>query len=217
MRILLLGATGRTGKLVLEKAIENDFEVNCLVRNPEKISAIKNLNVFKGDVRNESDLLNAMEGCDYIINVLNVSRTSDFPWSKLRTPPTLLSDTMQLLVKTGKKKNIKKVIVCSAWGVAETREDIPFWFRWLIDFSNIGIAYKNHEKQEEILKNSDLDYTIVRPVGLINSDKTQSVKETFNNSPKPTLIISRKALAEYMIESITNQELTRKTVTVSKK
>ena len=52
MRILLLGATGRTGKLVLEKALSKGYQVNCLARNSERIEKHEKLTVFDGNVNN---------------------------------------------------------------------------------------------------------------------------------------------------------------------
>mgnify|MGYP000574933134 CR=1 FL=1 len=51
MKILVLGATGRTGKHITEYALTKGYQVNCLVRTPDKIAAASNLKVFKGDIR----------------------------------------------------------------------------------------------------------------------------------------------------------------------
>ena len=86
MRILILGATGRTGRLVQKKASKTGFEINCLVRNPEKVETVEKVNVFRDNPAQIEDLDKAMNNCEAIINVLNICRNSDFPWSKLRTP-----------------------------------------------------------------------------------------------------------------------------------
>ena len=88
-RILLLGGTGRTGKLVLSYALEKGYHVNVLARKTNRISAHKNLNVIDGNPTNRNELENALVNCDAVINVLNISRTSDFPWARLRTPKIL--------------------------------------------------------------------------------------------------------------------------------
>ena len=100
-----------------------------------------------------------MSKCNFVISVLNISRKTDFPWSSLKTPSTFLSDTINIVVKISKNENIKRISICSAWGVAETKNDIPKWFKWLIDKSNIGIAYQAHEKQEKIIYESKLNWT----------------------------------------------------------
>jgi len=173
MRILLLGATGRTGKLVLKKAIKSGYHVNCLARNSNRIEKHKLITVFEGQTNNAGNIQAAIVGCNAIISVLNISRTSDFPWAKLITPETFLSETMQTIVPIAEKSKVNRIVLCSAWGVSETKTDIPKWFKWLIDNSNIGVAYKDHERQEKILSNSMLDWTIVRPVGLTNSKNQQ--------------------------------------------
>ena len=217
MKILILGATGRTGKLILEEALNQDYEVNCLVREPKRIKANhEKLKILKGSPEQISDLENALKGCKGIISALNISRKSDFPWSKLRTPPTFLSDVMKNIISLTEKNGLERIVVCSAWGVAETEKEIPFWFNWFIKNSNIGVAYKDHERQEEELKKSKLHWTIVRPTGLTNFKNDKKVIESYNNEPKPKLTISRKNVAKFMVNALKSNELIGKTPVISK-
>ncbi len=215
MKILLLGATGRTGKLVLKTAKENDYQINCLVRDTEKVKNSDKVQVFGGNPNNTDDLEQAMIGCKTIISVLNISRTSDFPWASLRTSPEYLSEVMSKTIKLAEKHNINRLVVCSAWGVAETKDDLPGWFQWFIDNSNIGVAYKDHERQEELLRKSDLDWTIVRPSGLTNSKKKQKIIESYENKPVPKLLISRLSVARFMVEALKRDDLIGKAPVIS--
>lgn len=216
MKLLLLGATGRTGKLILASAIQRDFQVTCLVRNPDKVTPNKQVNIIQGNPINLDDLEKAAIDCDAVISALNISRTSDFPWAKLRTPKTYLSDVMTNVIQIADKHLMQRIVVCSAWGVLETKKDIPFWFRWFIDNSNIGVAYKDHERQEKILENSKTNWTVVRPVGLTNSKKKQTLKESFGNEPKPSMTVSRITVANYLLDCLDNKELTGKKVVISR-
>ncbi|CAG2535298.1 Uncharacterized conserved protein YbjT [Maribacter dokdonensis] len=216
MKILILGATGRTGKLILKESLKQGYEINCLVREPNKVKEnSKSINIFKGSPEKISELKNAIKGCDGIISALNISRISDFPWSKLRTPPTFLSEVMKNVISLAGKENIERIVVCSAWGVAETEKEIPFWFNWFIKNSNIGVAYKDHERQEIQLKKSNLKWTIVRPSGLINSNKVQEIIESYGNEPKPKITISRKSVAEFMVNALSNERLIGRTPVIS--
>ncbi len=216
MRILLLGGTGRTGKLALDIACKKGFEVNCLVRDELRVSRKdRNIKLFLGSPENQEILDQAMQGCNAIISALNVSRTSDFPWARLRTPKTFLSDTMKSLIPLAEKHSIKRIVVCSAWGVSDSREELPGWFRWFVDNSNIGAAYLDHERQENLLKASGLAWTIVRPSGLTNSKKEQKIIESYGNEPKPKLTISRRSVATYMVEALDNDALIRKMPVIS--
>ncbi|MEO0571420.1 MAG: NAD(P)H-binding protein [Bacteroidota bacterium] len=215
MKIFLLGATGRTGKLVVKAALEKGYAVNCLVRDAQNVQLKEGVTVYEGYPTNRKDLEKAIKGCDVVINVLNVSRKSDFPWSSLKSPKTLISDTMAKVIEITRKMEIRRLLSCSAWGVHETKKDIPFWFRLLIDRSNIGVAYTDHERQEQLLEKSSLDWTVVRPVGLTNSKKPQRVQASFENVPKPNLTISRKAVANYLVDGIEKKELIHKKVVIS--
>ena len=216
MKILILGSTGRTGKLILEETLKQGYEVNCLVREPKKIKENhNNLKLFKGSPEQISDLDNVVKGCDGIISTLNISRKSDFPWSKLRTPPKFLSDVMKNIVSLTEENGIKRIVVCSAWGVAETEKEIPIWFRWFIKNSNIGVAYKDHQRQENELKKSKLNWTIVRPTGLTNFKKEKRIIESYNNKPKPKLTISRKNVAKFMVNALRRDELIGQTPVIS--
>lgn len=210
--LLLLGSTGRTGKWLLEEALERGYHVTVLVRNASKIAPHPLLTVLEGNPYNAADIQQAAIGCGAVLSALNISRHSDFPWAKLRTPADFLSQTMQNILQTG----IKRVIFTSAWGVAETKPDIPGWFRWLIDHSNIGVAYRDHERQEALLDQSEAQYTSVRPVGLTNSTKTEKIQVTLaQNLPKPSLTISRRSVAKFMLDCLENKSYIRQKPIVS--
>ncbi len=214
---LLLGATGRTGSQVLEKLIQEGHIVHVVVRDRTSVlSSSDKVIVFEGDVTNADTIGAALVDCETIISALNVSRTSDFPWSKLRTPKTFLSDTMSTILKVADPTVIKKIVVCSAWGANESKKEIPSWFRWLINNSNIGPAYKDHERQEELLRTSKFNYTIVRPVGLTNSKGFQTIL-TINSIPKPKLTISRKNTARFLVEQLSDNRYQKQAVTISGK
>ncbi|WP_276367925.1 NAD(P)H-binding protein [Chryseolinea sp. H1M3-3] len=216
MRILLLGATGRTGKYVLEEAIQKGYDLHCLVRNSQRITIrSKQLTIIEGNPENLVDLEKAIQGCEAVISVLNVSRTSDFPWAKLRTPPTFMSQVVRNLIQLAATVTIKRIIVCSAWGASDTRKDLPALFRWLIDHSNIGYAYRDHELQEKLLKESSLAWTIVRPVGLTNSKKYQQVVESYDNKPRPGMTITRCTVARYLVDAIQNESLIHQAPVIS--
>jgi uncharacterized protein YbjT (DUF2867 family) len=217
MKVLLLGATGRTGRLVLEELLHQKHQVHALVRDRSRVHvAAENLQIFEGDTRSAQSVYEAMRGCDVLINVLNVSRKSDFPWARLRTPECFLSETMQNVINIAGTIGLKKLILCSAWGVHETKYHVPLWFRWFINNSNIGKAYRDHERQEERLRASDINYVIVRPVGLTNLKTPGKVRVTTNNNPRPRLLISRSDVAKFLVNQIYDQTFLQQTVTISR-
>jgi putative NADH-flavin reductase len=201
MKILLLGATGRTGRQILEQALERAHSVSALVRNKQKLTINHpQLLLLEGDPLDKMALSRALQDCEAVVSALNISRTSDFPWAPLRTPKDFLSKVMTNIIEMLGPSSSVRIIFISAWGVAETKKDIPGWFRWFIDHSNLRYPYLDHERQENLLKQTSLQWTSVRPAGLTNGKKKKEVIASFNNQPKPNLLISRKNLAGFMLD-----------------
>ena len=217
MKIFLLGGSRGLGKQILLQLLGNNYEVNCLVRNPNKLKINhKNLNLYKGDSTEIEDLRLAIKNSDYIINSLNVMRRNIIPWSRLSNSKTTISDSIKNIIELTQQKQIKHLVSVSAWGAGDSIKEIPMWFKYLIKFSNIKYPYKDHDRQEEIIKNSNLNWTIIRPAALINF-LDHPVKESFSNKHKVNLIISRKSLSKYIVNILGNKDYFNKTITVSKK
>ncbi|MCA6073594.1 NAD(P)-dependent oxidoreductase [Fulvivirga sedimenti] len=204
MKILVLGGSGRTGQWVIQEALEAGFFVHALVRNQESLPAHDRLRILEGSCLKRKDLDKALTGTSAVVSTLNVSRKSDFTWSKLRSPEDLMSKTIESLIPLMYAHGISRLIAVSASGVGDSSGYLPGWFGWLIKNSNIRYAYADHERQEKLIRNSDLDWTVYRPVGLTNANKISKVKITGNDGPEPSLTISRRTLAHYIIESLEN-------------
>jgi len=218
MHILILGSTGRTGRILLSEALRRGHKVTVLISHKGALKIKPELvEVFEGTPLNKFTLSDAMKGCDAMLSALNISRISDFPWSKLRTSKDFLSESMKHIIDAAAENDLKRIIITTAWGVAETRKDIPAWFRWLINNSNIRYPYYDHEHQEQMLKSSDMDWTIVRPAGLTDSMKNREVKVTLNNQPKPSLMISRRNVALFMLDVLEKNLYNKQCPVISEK
>ena len=133
---------------------------------------------------------------------------------RLRTNFPCLSVAMNNIIELSATNHIRRVVFTSAWGVSETKKDLPAWFRWLVDHSSLRHQYHDHERQEELVRNSNLDWTAVRPVFLSNSKNSKVVYVQDENS-HPNLFISRRNLADFMIEVSEKNLYTRQTPVVS--
>ncbi len=201
MRILILGPTGRLGRILVDEALKRGHQVNVLVSHEYRLKTDpKLLRVFEGTPLNQYIVADAINECDAVLSALNISRTSDFPWAALRTSREFMSQSLKNIISAMAGSGVKRIIITTAWGVSETKKDLPFWFRWLIDHSNIRYPYIDHERQEELLKATDADWTIVRPVGLTNSLMEKTIQVSLGNRPKPKLQISRLNTARFMLD-----------------
>jgi len=218
MKILLLGATGRTGSHLLQESLDRGHIVHALVRDKSKVKIVnENLRVFEGSPSDRDALNKAMTGCESIVSALNISRYNDWPWSKLRSPKDFLSSVMKIIIELAPQHQIKRIVFTSAWGVAETRKDIPGWFRWFIEHSNILYPYEDHARQEDLLKQTSLEWTGIRAVGLINSKRKKKIIVSFNKEPKPRLTVCRLALAAFMLDVLEQNLYVRQLPVVSER
>jgi hypothetical protein len=85
MKILLLGATGRTGKFVIEEAIRRGHKISAIARSPEKLKNYQ-IDITQGTPYDFETVEKAISGCEAVINTLNISRKSDNPWAGLASP-----------------------------------------------------------------------------------------------------------------------------------
>jgi uncharacterized protein YbjT (DUF2867 family) len=212
MKILILGATGRTGELFARLATAKDHQVTAVIRN-KKDAILPKVNYIEG-LQTDQQLLNkVLQGMDAVVVSLNINRTSDNPFAKVVSPLTLISDSVKALVPAMEKNNIKRIITVSASGVGDSWNHIFLGVRWLIRYSNIWKAYEDHDRQEQILRQSALDWTIVRPV-MLNDKDSDEYKAVLG---KPTGgNISRKGVAKFILDSLESEKFVRDTVTLSK-
>ncbi len=205
-RILLLGATGRTGRLVLEEALSRGLEVVALVRSPEALTHNDpRLTVVVGTPSSIADVERAMTGCDAVISALNNNRASDAPWAKPVSPPGFMAGVMRNILAAAKTHGLRRVVLMSAAGAGDSFDDMPWIMRWLVRRTNLGHTFRDHDEQEALLKASGLDWSIVRPVGLHDGEPRGSLVFSVKNQPKPAMRIARRSVARRLVESLNDR------------
>jgi putative NADH-flavin reductase len=217
-RILLLGASGRTGKYILEYALKQGFEVVALVRNPDKIATQSpRLKVIKGAPDNANDISNAIVGCDAVISALNKNRTSDLPWAKPLGPEKLMTTSISNAIAAMKTHNLRRIVVLCAMGVGDSAKHAGGLMNWMIRNTNLSVTYADHESQEAALRASGLDWTSARAAGLSNAETLKSLIVSYDNQPKASMSISRKQVAKFMVDGLSNTALFSKAPVVSER
>jgi uncharacterized protein YbjT (DUF2867 family) len=214
MKILLLGATGRTGKLVIEEAIRRGHQISAIARAPEKLKDYQ-IDIAQGTPYDFETVEKALSGCEAVINTLNISRRSDNPWAGLVSPKDLISKSATNAVTAMKKAGITRFIALSTIGAGSSWKTTPTILKFIVSISNLKYAFGDHGKQEEILQNSSIEYTICRAPMLsteINTKGAVAVKEGEN---PPKMVLSRNSAAEFFIKIIENKEHIREIINLS--
>jgi uncharacterized protein YbjT (DUF2867 family) len=201
-RILLFGATGRTGELILAYALAKGYPVTALVRNPSRLTTqSKDLAIVEGSPTNPEDVEKAMVNCDVVISALSpVDKGAVFTFKKL-VVPNILETSIRNTIQSMDNSGIKRIITISSIGAGDSYRFTPWYVRLLINFTNFKVIFAGHNGQEALLMKSDLDWTITRPAGLTDDTDLKQLVISINKMPSP-FKISRKHLARYIVDCI---------------
>ena len=216
MKIMLLGATGRTGIQIIEEAIKRKHEISAIARDPEKLKNYK-IEIIQGSPYDYETVEKAISGCDAVINTLNVSRKSDNPWAQLRAPKDMISKSAINAVKAMETEGIKRFVALSTIGAGRSWETTPGILKFIVTVSNLRFAFQDHGKQEEILENSSTDYTICRAPMLSDEKNNNGAIATPEGEKPADKVLSRNSAAEFFLKIIENNEYIRETVSLSNK
>ncbi|MEO6489371.1 MAG: SDR family oxidoreductase [Ferruginibacter sp.] len=202
MKILILGATGMTGQLLVKLALEKSHQVTALVRSPTKLNIIhENLNVIKGDILDNNILKDLLKDKDAVLSALGVGKS-------LKSG-NLMTRVASVLIPSMHETKVKRLIFLSAFGVGETFSQANF-IQKLIFRLPLKNIYRDKSASDSIIKNSKIDWTLICPTLLTNGpfigEYKAGEKFTMKGMPK----ISRADVADFMIKQLTDPTYIRK-------
>lgn len=201
MKILILGITGRTGLLVAEEALKRGHSVIGIARDPDRVT-VKEAEIVKGTAYDIETVRKAINGCDAVISALNIFPKTESLFRKIKSPLDSMSVSIKNTVKLMEEIGIKRIVVMTALGVGDSAKEMPGFFSFIVRITNIKYAYADHDAQEKVLENSNLDWTVVRPVMLTDKNNNLSILYNLKGAGKITSAISRNAVAHFMLDCI---------------
>ncbi|KAA3609701.1 MAG: hypothetical protein D8M58_21660 [Calditrichaeota bacterium] len=214
-KIAIIGASGRTGRLLVEQTLHREISPACLVREGSGDKLPEDVSTIIGTPLKYEDVKNTVSGCEAVLCALNIARKSDLPWAAVVSPPNLLNESMKNIIKASKEEGVKRIITVSAWGVGDSYDEVNWLFRFLINKTKVGIAYTGHEEQEKLLQDSGLNWTSVRPVGLSNGKITDNLIVSHNGDKKLKMSISRADVAKFMLDILEDEKYFQTTPSIS--
>lgn len=194
-RILVLGATGKLGKVLTDVLIRNNFNVTALVRNPQKLTGkSQNLTIIEGNVTDDKVMSQALEGIDVVISVLGHGIRTKFP---------IQEKTMKILIPLMEKKKIKRLIVVTGEGLLLKDDNSSLFNKLTSRVFSIIDPYRMSDAivQQNLIEKSKLDYTIVRTPVHSNKDSWE-IKYSGYNHPSIFQTVSRQAVSNFIVELI---------------
>ena len=206
MKLAIFGATGKTGIELVKQALDKGHAVTAFVRDAARL-VIENerLTVVTGDAFDPASVAQAVQGQDAVICALGAG--SDLKKTTVRTTGTIN------IISGMQKNNVKRLMVVTAMGVGESWDTLSmfnkFFFATLLKSSR-----EDHETQEAAVRESGLDWTIIRPSGLTDTPRT-GVYEVGENIPAATSKIARADIADLILKELEQNVWIGKAVTIT--
>lgn len=194
--ILLIGASGPTGRELITQMNEAGFVVRALVRNPARLPQAlpENVQVAQGDVLNVASLVAAMNGVDSVVSALGTPL--------ILRQVTLLSQGTSHLVDAMRQANVPRLLCITGMGAGDSRGHGGFLYDRLLLPMLLRNVYADKDRQEQVVKQSGLDWTLIRPARLVDTGLTGQYRviTQFKNEQMST--ISRKDVAHFITQEL---------------
>jgi len=194
-KILVLGATGGTGRLIVSQALARGYDVTALVRSPEKGRDLEGARLIAGDARDEAALRKAVKGRDAVVSALGT------PASPFREV-TLLSTATRALVGAMKVEQVSRLVCITGLGAGDSAGHGGFVFDHLVFPLLLRKVYADKNRQEAIVRDSGLDWVLVRPAVLNDKPSRDPVRALTDLSGFHGGSISRQDVAKFVLDQL---------------
>ena len=194
MNLLVFGATGHTGRLVVREALARGHRVSAFARDPAKLDVVHDaVRIIRGDVADAAAVAHSIEGHDAVVSTLGVG-------TPLQHDPKVIAGIGHILAAM-KTAGVRRLIYQSFIGVRDSRAAVGFVLRFIAPLP-LRHEIADHETKEALIKASATDWTIVRPPKLTNGGRTPyRVGETITTFA-PISTLSRADVAHFIVNEI---------------
>jgi uncharacterized protein YbjT (DUF2867 family) len=202
MQLVVFGATGGTGRELVKQALGHGHSVRAFVRDPDKLKVIHHrLEVVTGDVQDAKSVAAAVAGQDAVLCALGVNE---------RKPNTILSDAVRTLTGAMKAEGVRRLLYVSSLGVGETKGQLGPIYNVVILPLLLKEIFADKETAEAVVRESDLDWTIVQPGRLTKARLTGKYRAGPGAAkgrwfPK----IARADVADFMLNAVERKQFIR--------
>ena len=182
MKLAVLGSTGRTGKLVVQHALDRGHHVQALARRPETVTLVHpDLTVAQADAHDAEAIDAALAGCDAIVSALGFGAN--------RRPTTLYSDGARNVLTAMASHNIDRLSVISAAPAGDRSAQPLLDRRVMMPILDLffGASYDDMRRMEAVLGASDVNWISLRPPRLVDRPRCWGLPRAVGSAaPKGT-------------------------------
>lgn len=204
MKVLILGATGGTGREIARAATAAGHKIVALVRSKAKARHLTDATLVQGDARDPAALARAIDGCDGAICSLG---TGISPFREV----TVLSAATRALVATMAERGVGRLVCITGVGARDSRGHGGFLYDRLLNPLLLRKVYEDKDRQEDIVRASGVDWVIVRPTILNNEPARGNVRAQTDLSGIHGGKISRADVAAFAVRQLHDDTWLRRT------
>ena len=196
MKLAIFGSTGSIGHHLVAQALEQEHTVTAFARNPAKLETEHpNLTVFEGDALDSASVEKAVDGQDAVLCALGAGAKGAIRLEGTRN-----------IVRAMEKAGVSRLICLSTLGVGDSRDNLNFFWKHIMFGLLLRGAYADHESQEDCVKESRLDWTLVRAAAFTDGNRTGVYRHGFQSTDKTIKAkISRADVADFILKQLTDR------------
>ncbi len=199
MKVLIIGGTRGVGREVVLAAHAAGHEITLLARNAERISLpVTGVRVVAGDAGDADDIERAVAGQHVVVWTVGIGPT--------RRPVDLFSRGTQFLLAAMAKHGVRRLVCVTGIGAGDSRGHGGFLYDRILQPLFMKTVYEDKDRQEALLRASDVDWTIVRPGALTNGPATGLTRVLTNLDGVTAGKISRADVAAFIVEQLASDE-----------
>jgi putative NADH-flavin reductase len=204
MKLLVFGPTGGTGRQLVEQALAQGHVVTAFARNPAKLDIEhENLHVVQGDVLDSAAVEAAIQGQEVVLCALGAPASDK---------STVRANGTKTIIDAMEKVGVRRFICQASLGYGDSRELLPFHMKYIIVPLILRHTFADHESQEAYIKQSQLDWIIVRPANLTDGPRIGTYQHgTLKIDKKIKLKVSRADVADFMLKQLADDTYLHKT------
>jgi uncharacterized protein YbjT (DUF2867 family) len=198
LQVLIVGATGGTGRQLVQQALEHGHTVTAFVRKPKKLKIEHpNLRVVQGNVRDYASVESAVQGQSAVLSALGHKR--------LFYPTRILSEGTRNILRAMKTCNVPRFICESSLGVGSAVGRLGLLSTFLVVPLILPFYFWDRVRQEKVIEESDVDWVIIRP-GILTNHAASGGYRHGRNIGNFILgkRISRADVADFMLKQLTD-------------
>jgi nucleoside-diphosphate-sugar epimerase len=215
MKVLVMGATGGSGRAAVDELLRRGHEVTTFARTAQRLGPAERLHTINGDATDPDAVDRAVQGHDAVIVTLGISENA----AKVRLvgsrgrPMDVRSRGTRHVIAAMRRHGVRRLVVQTSYGVGPTRHRLPRLQRvifWLL----LRPQILDTQRQDDDVRASGLDWVIVQPVNLTN-EAAAGLPFVSTSGEVRAMTVARSRVGRFLVTAVESDDHLHETVALS--